>query len=190
MRRPNRKRSRAARRQPAAPAGRGSHGRRVRRPGRGAQGGVDFVADFQRLIGEIFRFNGRLLDVAAGLSADLGVTPTHWQTVAIIRDEPMTVSQISRRVGLRRQSVQHTVRQLLDRSLVEMVANPRHQRARLVRLTAAGRALMRELLARQVTLTHMFTENLGYTSRDIERVIGILRHMQEAADRQHHDQAQ
>jgi DNA-binding MarR family transcriptional regulator len=139
------------------------------------------VATFQRFIGEIFRFNGKLLDVAAGLSTDLGITPTQWQTVAIIRDEPMTVSQISRRIGLRRQSVQHTVGQLLQRSLVEMTTNPRHQRARLVRLTPAGRSLMRELRGRQATLTRIFTADLGYTSRNLEEIIVVLQRMKDVA---------
>jgi DNA-binding MarR family transcriptional regulator len=176
MRRPNRKRSRNAK-QAGAAAG------VARRRGRRAPSvaSATFVASFQLLIGEIFRFNGRLLDQAAALSLDLGITPTHWQTVAVIRDAPMTVSQISRRIGLRRQSVQHTVHQLKARGLVELVANPHHQRAKLVRLTPAGKALMRRLLARQVRLTHLFTRGLGYSKKDIEILITTLRRMQEAA---------
>lgn len=154
----------------ARPAVAGRHASRAR-----------FVAAFQRLIGEIFRFNGRLLDVAADLSHDLGITPTHWQTVAVIRDEPLTVSEISRRVGLRRQSVQHTVAQLRSRRLVELQDNPRHRRARLVSLTPRGRELMQELLKRQVMLTARFTRGLGLHEADIEGQIAALRRMQQAA---------
>lgn len=136
---------------------------------------------FQRLVGEIFRFNGALLDVAADLSRDLGINPSHWQVVAIIRDVPMTVSDISRCMGLRRQSVQHTVDQLHDMRLVEFVTNPRHRRAQLVRLTARGRNLMAKLYARQAAITRRFTAGLGLGPEDLESLISALRRMQDVA---------
>lgn len=150
-----------------------------RQPGR--RGKDRFTVTFQRLVGEIFRFNGALLDVAADLSRDLGINPSQWQAMAIVRDAPMTVSEISRRAGLRRQSVQHTVDQLHALDLVEFVANPRHRRAQLVRLTATGRALMGELYARQASLARRFTAGLGLRSADLEALISALRRMQDVA---------
>lgn len=128
-------------------------------------------------MGEIFRFNGQLLDVAAGLSAHLGITPTHWQTMAVIRNEPMTVSDISRRVGLRRQSVQHTTRQLAARGLVRLARNPRHVRAPLVALTRRGQQMMRQLLRLQVALTERFCADLTVSEHDLERTAQMLRDM-------------
>lgn len=180
MRRSNRKRSRSAtdtRPKTTAP----TRTRTRATPGPAASM-TPLEAVFQRLIGEIFRFNGALLDVAAGLAEDLAVNPSHWQTVATIRVSPLTVSEISRRVGLRRQSVQHTVSQLRDRHLVELVDNPRHRRAQLVRLTPAGHVLMGALMQRQAVLTARFTGGLGLSVADIEALISALSRMQEAAE--------
>ncbi len=141
-----------------------------------------FVAAVQRLVGEIFRFNGQLLDVAADLSGHLQVTPTHWQTMAVIRNEPMTVSAISRHVGLRRQSVRHTVRQLEARGFVRLDANPRHLRAPLVRLTPAGRRLMQQLLELQVMLTTRFRGDLRLTEGEVDRIVGVLRDLRQQAE--------
>ncbi len=139
------------------------------------------LAAFQHLVGEIFRLNGRLIEVAEALAKDLGVTPTHWSIIAIIRDRPMTVSQISRRIGLRRQSVQHNVGRLLERDFVRLADNPDHQRASLVDLTPAGRRLLKALQERQGLLTESFTRNLDLDAVRIEALADALRQIHDAA---------
>jgi DNA-binding MarR family transcriptional regulator len=155
---------------------------RRKKSGAAAAPAAEFYAAFQRFVGEVFRINGRLLDVADALGRDLHVTPTHWQIVAIIRNQPMTIPAISRRVGLRRQSVQHNITQLLARGLVEQASNPDHRRASLVRLSPAGQALMLELFARQSRLTEVFTAGLGLATADVEHLGRQLRRMRERAE--------
>jgi len=152
-------------------------------PGRSpsAPGTDPFTRAFQALVSEVFRLNGQLLATAETLARDLRVSPARWQTIATIRDEPLTVAEISRRLGLRRQSVQHNVNQLLEQNLVELLLNPRHRRASLVRLTPSGRALMVALYARQEALATEFTRGLNLGPEDLEALAARLRALREAA---------
>jgi len=151
----------------------------------------EFLRAFQRLIGEVFRLNGQLLATGEQLSGDLDVSPARWQTIAVLRNEPMTVADIGRRLGLRRQSVQRNVNVLRAQGLVEMQPNPRHRRASLVRLTAGGQEMMDILRERQVTLTRLFTESLGLTTADLNDLSKKLRQLREgavAAERDEHSE--
>ena len=103
---------------------------------------LEFVRAFQRFVGEVFRLNGQLLTTADLLSRDLEVSTARWQTIAVIRNEPMTVAAIARRLGLTRQSVQQTVNRLERQDLVEFVDNPNHRTSLLVRLTGHGHQIM------------------------------------------------
>ncbi|MCC5795340.1 MAG: MarR family transcriptional regulator [Chromatiales bacterium] len=140
-----------------------------------------FVASFQRLVGEVFRLNGELLRTAEQLCCDLDITPARWQTIAVIREQPMTAAQIGRQLGLSRQAVQQTLRKLKEQGLVELLPNPAHQRAWLIGLSPAGKRVMAELYARQAELTARFTEELNLNRRDVDRLRDQLREMREAA---------
>lgn len=142
---------------------------------------VEFVRAFQRLVGEVFRLNGQLLNTADLLSKDLDVSTARWQTIAIIQREPMTVAGISRRLGLSRQSVQQTVNRLETQGLVEFVDNPDHKTSPLVQLTAHGNEVMGILRERQTRLTAHFTGGLGYTIEELDELTDRLRHMREHA---------
>jgi DNA-binding MarR family transcriptional regulator len=95
------------------------------------------------LILEVFRLNGRLLSVADGLVAKLGLTSARWQVLGAIgmAASPEPVARIARNMGLRRQSVQRIVNELADDKMIEFQENPHHRRAKLVLLTRKGRAV-------------------------------------------------
>lgn len=116
------------------------------------------VDAFQQLVSEVFRLNGQFLASAEVMARNLGISPAGWQTIAVIRDDPKTVSAIARRLGLRRQSVQHNVNLLLRQGLVELRPNPGHRRAGLVALTPAGRVVMGSLRRLQYRLAARFLE--------------------------------
>jgi DNA-binding MarR family transcriptional regulator len=186
MRRTHRRTARASRSAGAAGGKRrkkspATSGQRKKKASAGDRAAA-FHAAFQRLVGEVFRFNGRLLDVAGSLARDLHVTPTHWQIIAIVREQPMTIPAISRLVGLRRQSVQHNISQLVAGGLVEHASNPDHRRATLIRLSPAGQALMRTLLGRQERLAEQFTAGLGLKTADIDALGSGLRRMRERSE--------
>jgi DNA-binding MarR family transcriptional regulator len=57
----------------------------------------------------------------------------------------LSVPDIARRYDVSRQHVQVTVNSLLQRGLLRSVANPRHKRSRLIRLSEPGRNCFAEI---------------------------------------------
>lgn len=98
------------------------------------------LADPTRLFIEVARLNDRLNAASDALVADLGLTSARWQVMGSIATAtgPCTVSDLARRMGLARQSVQRVVNDLADMGLVSLVNNPGHARARHLRLTPNG----------------------------------------------------
>lgn len=138
---------------------------------------IEFVRSFQRLVGAVFRLNGQLLSTADKLSKDLEVSTARWQTIAVIRNEPRTVAEIARRLGLSRQSVQQTVNRLCEQDITEFVDNPAHKTSQLVRLTDHGKEVMATLRDRQTRLTAQFTAGLGLSVDEIDRLTEKLEHL-------------
>ncbi|WP_337830770.1 MarR family winged helix-turn-helix transcriptional regulator [Pseudonocardia sp. TMWB2A] len=65
------------------------------------------------------------------------------------RHGPMTVPEIGRSQSLSRQFVQRMVDDALAAGLVERTENPRHRRSKLVVATAAGRAVIDDVVGRE-----------------------------------------
>jgi DNA-binding MarR family transcriptional regulator len=101
------------------------------------------------LILTIFRLNGRLVGAGDALSRDLGLTSARWQVLGSIDDRPKTVAQIARHYELTRQGVLWVVQGMARDGLVELIRNPDHRRAKLVRQTETGNTLYREISRRQ-----------------------------------------
>jgi len=95
---------------------------------------------FQRLVIGVFRLNGALLTAGDRLVADLGLTSARWQVLgaAVTAPVPLTVAHIARNMGLTRQTVRTTVRELEASGFVRLAPNPHHQRAHLVVPTPTG----------------------------------------------------
>ena len=86
---------------------------------------IEFLADFQLLFGNIIRINGAFLEVAEKIcSNDDLISVPIWRVVAVIRLNQMTVSEIAKYLGLKRQSVQSTVNQMKRRGLINFRKNP------------------------------------------------------------------
>jgi DNA-binding MarR family transcriptional regulator len=85
-----------------------------------------------------FRLNGRLLDAAQQFAAAGHITAAWWQVLGGVLDEPRTVAEIGRRMGMTRQGVQRVADLLVERGLAEYRSNPAHRRAKLLACTEAG----------------------------------------------------
>lgn len=104
---------------------------------------------FQDVLLTLFQLHGRVLGAADVMSGGFGLTGARWQVMKVAARQSLTVSQIARRLGLKRQSVQRTVNQLAGQGLVEMHPNADHLRAGLVVLSDEGREVLAALEARQ-----------------------------------------
>jgi DNA-binding MarR family transcriptional regulator len=104
---------------------------------------------FSGLVVRVFRLNGLLAAAGDGLARPAGQSSARWQVLAMIEERDHTVAETARTLGLARQSVQR-IADLLERDgLVSYVDNPRHRRARLLRLTARGRSVLAEIQSSQ-----------------------------------------
>ena len=139
------------------------------------------VEAFQRLVSEVFRLNGELLAAGERLGKDLGVSPARWQALATIRNDPLTVADIARRLGLTRQSVQRTVNKLRRDGLVRTRPNPEHRRSQLIELTQDGARVWSQLRERQIPLTGDFTDGLGLGAQELEQLAAQLRAIRKSA---------
>ena len=95
------------------------------------------------LILRIFRVNGALIVAGDRLVAELGLTSARWQLLGGLADqeEPLTVAQLARKMGLTRQAVQRIANELVAEGVVAFRLNPRHKRAQLIELTPRGHDL-------------------------------------------------
>jgi len=85
-----------------------------------------------------FRLNARLMDAAQEMAVAGRLTAAWWQVLGGVLDQPRSVAEIGRRMGMTRQGVQRVADLLVERGLAEYRANPAHRRAKLLACTEAG----------------------------------------------------
>ena len=145
---------------------------------------IEFLADFQLLFGNIIRINGAFLEVAEKIcSNDDLISVPIWRVVAVIRLNPMTVSEIAKYLGLKRQSVQSTVNQMKRRGLINFRKNPNHKTSPLVLLTKKGDGKVEDILRYQKKLTEIFISGSDITMRDVVSNREFLRALRENSEK-------
>jgi len=115
---------------------------------------------FIRLVLEVFRLNGTVLEAGDALTRPLGLTAARWQVLGALDDEPRTVPEVARIRGLARQSVQRTADRLATDGLLVFLDNPEHKRSRLMAQTQAGREAMAAVFERESALVNALTVDL------------------------------
>ena len=110
-----------------------------------------------------FRLNRSLVDAAQLLTDGTPVTGAQWGVLTSFSSntDPDTVAEVARRMNLARQSVQRVADVLESAGLVEYLPNPADKRAKLVRVTQAGAALLDELEVRQQAWLRDLVGNLS-----------------------------
>jgi DNA-binding MarR family transcriptional regulator len=104
-----------------------------------------------------FRLNARVLEAAQQLATAGGLTAAWWQVLGGVLDQPRTVAEISRRMGVTRQGVLRIADLLVERGLAEYRANPSHRRAQLLACTEAGYWAIRQI----ALVTHPWSDRIG-----------------------------
>lgn len=106
-----------------------------------------------------FELNGEFLSAAALITAPHELTPAQWQVIGATLDEPLPVAEIARRIGLglTRQSVQRVANDVVRLGWARWRENPRHQRAKLLEPTEAGRGAVAAMAREQ----HAWANHVG-----------------------------
>ncbi|MGW6376017.1 MarR family winged helix-turn-helix transcriptional regulator [Rhodococcus sp. NPDC055112] len=127
-----------------------------------------------------FRLNGQFLAVAEQLARPAGLTAAWWQVLGAIVDEPLPVAGIARAMGITRQSVQRIADLMVDKGFAEYSPNPAHRRAKLLRLTAEGRAAMARITPDQRAFADRLANQLGV--EEFRRALEALEQLSAALD--------
>jgi DNA-binding MarR family transcriptional regulator len=114
-------------------------------------------AALTELILLVFRLHGRLLEAAERMAAAGGLTAARWQVLGGVLDEPRTVAEIARRMGLTRQSVQRLADLLVAEGFAQWEPNPRHRRAKLLRPSPRAYDAIRQV----ATVQHPWSSAVG-----------------------------
>jgi DNA-binding MarR family transcriptional regulator len=135
------------------------------------------------LILDTFRLNGRLLVAGDALTRGSGITSARWQILGAIAhaEEPPSVADIARSMGLRRQGIQRVVDVLAAKGLLRFADNPRHARAKLVSMTAKGEALYRKTAERQVQWVNELSA--GLSARELDAASAVLKELHQRLSR-------
>lgn len=140
------------------------------------------------LILALFRSNGLLLAAGDRLSKPLGLSSARWQVLGALAEGPATVAEAARRMGLRRQSVQRLVDLLAQDDLVQLLPNPRHQRAMLVALSARGERTYGQIDQLQIAWINELSQGLG--RRELQAATALLLRFQQSLQAAQGDDAE
>ena len=145
---------------------------------------IEFLADFQLLFGNIIRINGAFLEVAEKIcSDDELITVPIWRVIAVIRINPMTVPEVAKYLGIKRQSVQSTVNQMKKRGLINLRKNPNHKTSPLVILTKKGNEKVDDIFKYQKKLTEVFIKGTDITMKEVVSSREFLRALRENSEK-------
>jgi DNA-binding MarR family transcriptional regulator len=122
------------------------------------------------------------LFTAAGerLTRPAGQTLARWLVLAEVKEGPATVAEIARRLRLARQSVQRIADLLEHDGLAAYEDNPRHRRAKLLRLTPDGHATLRAIEIKQRAWADALGAKIG--EANIHEALRILQTVLEAVE--------
>ncbi|HVE81997.1 MAG TPA: MarR family transcriptional regulator [Myxococcales bacterium] len=138
---------------------------------------------FSALVVQVLRLGGLLTAAGDALSKPAGQSSARWQVLAAADHAPMTVAQIARALGFARQSVQRVADLLEAEGLAEYRDNPEHLRAKLLHLTARGRAALAEIQQAQRGWANEVGAELG--EADLKKASAILGRVLDAVTRRH-----
>jgi DNA-binding MarR family transcriptional regulator len=133
---------------------------------------------FTDLVVQTLRLHGMLIAAGNAMAKPVGQTETRWQVMGVIEHGPATVAEIARFFGLARQSVQRTAHALARDGLAAFEENPRHRRAKLVRLTPAGVSVLRTIQAAQRQWADVLGAELG--EPDLRLAANVLERVRKA----------
>ncbi|MGW2270430.1 MarR family winged helix-turn-helix transcriptional regulator [Streptomyces yangpuensis] len=129
---------------------------------------------FSRAAVAVFRLNGRFTAAVDRLALASGLSTARWQVLSAVTEESLSVSEVARRVGTTRQSVQRIADLLVRQGLAVYLDNPAHRRAKLLAATERGATAKREIDSCLDGLARHLCESLG-GAEEVRRTAEMLR---------------
>jgi DNA-binding MarR family transcriptional regulator len=130
----------------------------------------------------VFPLNGRLTASGEALAKPAGQTLARWVVLEMVEEEPATVADVARRLGLARQGVQRLADLLVEDRLATYQDNPRHRRAKLLRITPKGVATLRRIQEAQCEWADRVGAEIGQD--ELERASALLDRVLEVVTRE------
>jgi DNA-binding MarR family transcriptional regulator len=116
---------------------------------------------FTTLLGQVIGLTRRFTTAGEALARPAGQTLARWLVLETIQDRPATVAQIARSLALARQGVQRLADVLVRDGLAAYEDNPAHRRAKLLRITPAGRTALRTIQTAQAAWADALGATIG-----------------------------
>ena len=141
------------------------------------------------LIADVFEAAGALRRLGEQTAAAEGLTQARWQVLSVASEDPLTVPQAARRLGVSRQNVQRVANDLVSFRLASYEPNPDHRGSPLLTLTPHGRESLARVTARAEQLHRTLfaaipDEEIHATRTSLRRLLAELdRHEGEAGKR-------
>lgn len=132
------------------------------------------------LVVEIMTLHGALREHGERITAPTGQTPARWQLLGAAQGRPLTVSQISRRMGLVRQSVQRVANLLVKEGLATFEENRDHVRSPLFVLTDQGRGVIKRITKVQIRWSNRVGRELKL--KELEQAVQLLARIREVLE--------
>lgn len=121
----------------------------------------DAKQDLSTLALSVFSLNGRFLSIAESIATQAGLTATRWQVLGAVIESPLTQAEIARQMGITRQSVQRTSKQLIEEGLLEPLENPSHRKAMLLQPTQKGHNALSKITPFHTAYAEQLVNELG-----------------------------
>jgi DNA-binding MarR family transcriptional regulator len=134
---------------------------------------------FTDFLMRVFPLDRRFTASGEALAKGAGQSLARWLVLEMVQDDPATVSDIARRLGLTRQAVQRLADLLVGDGLAAYENNPRHRRAKLLRITPTGLRRLREIQEAQREWADRLGVELGkaeleQASAFLDRVLEVV----------------
>jgi DNA-binding MarR family transcriptional regulator len=94
------------------------------------------------LVADVYEAAGALRAAGEAIASTEGQTQARWQVLSVVSEQPVTVPQAARRLGVSRQNVQRISNDLVRDELAEWVPNPHHQTSPHLGLTKRGHRVL------------------------------------------------
>jgi len=137
---------------------------------------------YTEIVLETFKLSGLLVAQGDTLAKEVGLTRARWKVLGALAsaDTPMTVSQIAHLMGQARQSVQRLSDEMEKAGLLVYASNPFHKKAKLVAMTAKGKAVFLQLEQKQIPWANENADEIELA--DLEMALETLKKISQSLE--------